>query len=807
MTLEQWELNKDQLKRWCSPEELEFETTEQIEPIENIIGQERAVSSMKFGLKVKKKGYNIYVTGNTGTGRTTYAQSIVQEQARQEKTPDDWCYVYNFDKPDQPIALSFPSGMGREFQKDMKKMIEVLKIDIPNTFEGEGYEKEKTEIMQEYQKKTGKLMDELNDKAKEQGFILKRSGGGFVTTPIIDGEQMSQKEYEQLDEQTKKEIEEKSNQLQVLIMEYIKKIKNVEKKIRSKIEILDKKVGLSAAEIHFDELKSKYKDCCRDDEKSQKVIQYLESVQEDILENIDKFLSDETDQDSNPLLVISKMDKESYMYKYDVNLLVDSSSLEGAPVVCECNPTFPNLVGKFEYQNQFGTLRTDFTKIKPGLLHQANGGYLILDVNDIFNNPYSWHALKQALKSNKLTIETLGEIYGGLSASGLKPEPIPLQIKIILIGNSYSYYILYNYEEDFKKLFKIKADFDITMERNVNNYKNVLGFISYHCNKENLKHVDASGVARIIEYSSRLAEHQDKLSTQFNDLVEILYEADVWASIEGDDIISEKHIKKAIQQKRYRSAMYRDKINEMLEEETILLDIEGEKIGQVNGLSVINMGDSSFGRPSRITATVFSGQDGIINIERETKMSGSIHDKGVLILSGFLGERFARKNPLSITANICFEQLYGGVDGDSASSAELYAILSSLAEIPIKQCIAVTGSVNQKGEIQPIGGVNQKIEGFFEVCRRKGLNGKQGVIIPHQNIKNLMLADQVIEAVQNKMFHIYTIKDVDQGIEILTGIPAGQRDEKGEYPEGTVNYMVEQKLKYFAELQKKDGEE
>jgi lon-related putative ATP-dependent protease len=785
------ELKPQQLKKQHDFEGLEFETTEDIPPLEGILGQERASRAMDFGLKVEKPGYNIYVAGINGTGRSSYAKSIVQSLAKDKPVPLDWCYVYNFEDPDQPLALSMPAGVGTRLKEDMNRLVDHLKKEIPKAFSGEDYNKRKTRVIQDFQEKTSQLMEDLNKTAKEYGFEFKRSAGGFASVPLIDGRPMSEEEYRNLDTETLKEIEARNEQLQMRAVEVFNGVKDLELKAQDAIRELDAEIAMNSVGYGIGELKARYRECDCDE-----ILDFFDGVQKDIIENVDDFKGKEEAQGTDIPWLARGRRKDS-TFKYRVNLFVDSSKLVHAPVIIETYPTYYNLVGKVEYENQLGVLTTNFTRIKAGALHRANGGYLIVQAKDVLSNPYSWEALKRALKIGEIAIENIAEQTGMVATSSLRPRPIPLDVKVIVIGSYEIYNLLYNLDEDFKKLFKVKADFDIEMDRDAGHVYNVAAFISKHCREHGLRHFDRSAVTRIVEYSSRLADHQNKLSTRFNEIVEIIYEADTWAGMEGAGYVTGNHVTKAIQEKVYRSNKYEKKIHEYIKDGTILIDTEGAVAGQVNGLSVLDTGEYSFGRPSRITAVAYAGKKGVINVEREVKMSGSIHDKGVLILGGYLGDKFAQRAPLSLTASIAFEQSYGGVDGDSASSTELYAILSTLAEVPIKQNIAVTGSVNQRGEIQPIGGVNQKIEGFFRVCREKGLTGDQGVMIPHQNVDNLMLDDEVIQAVAEGKFHIYPVRTIEEGIEILTGMPAGTMGEDGGYPEGTLYHRVQQKLESF----------
>lgn len=779
------------LRKECDPNSFEFNDTSELESLEGIIGQERAVRAMTFGLKINTRGYNIFMSGMTGTGKTSYALNYIKKIAKNCKTPDDWCYVHNFENPNQPKAINLPAGLGRVFKKDMEDFIKVLQLEISRAFDSEDYEREKASIANEYQEKKSALLDELNQDAEKQGFKVKTTNAGIYFLPVIEGRTITEEEYGELDEKIKHEITERSNIVQLETLEIIRKIKNVEKEAEERVAEWENKIALFAVGMQINDMKEKYKDY-------KEVVKYLEQLQEDILKNLDDFREEEYSEEQQLILPWIKSNEGVPTDKYKVNLLVDNSGLEGAPVIVDFNPTYYNLLGKLEYENEFGTMTTDFTMIKGGLFHQANGGYLILQAKDVLSNVQSWEALKRALKTRQIAIENMKEQMGLVSVSALKPEPIPLQIKVILVGSEYLHQALYEYDEDFKKLFKIKVDFDEEMDRSQDNTLKLAQFISSFCRRENAPHFDRTGVAKVVEYSSRLVDDQNKLSTRFNDIVEILCESAAWAEIEGSSLVKAEHVKKAVQEKIYRSNKYDNKLLELLKDGTIILDTEGEVIGQINGLTVLDMGDYCFGKPTRITANTFMGEKGIVNIEREIEMSGTSHTKGVLILSGYIGQKYAQDIPLSLTASLCFEQLYNGVDGDSASSAELYAVLSSLAEVPIKQSIAVTGSVNQKGEIQPIGGVNEKIEGFFGLCKERGLTGKHGVIIPCQNVRNLALNDEVIEAVKEGKFNIYAVKTIDEGIEILTGKSAGEKKEDGTYPEGTINYFVYEKLKKYA---------
>ncbi|HEX2926183.1 MAG TPA: ATP-binding protein [Ruminiclostridium sp.] len=785
------ELTYRDLDYRCSEAAFPFKSTAELGAFDGIIGQERASKAMKFGLKMKMRGYNIYMSGPTGTGKTSFAKQIVNEMASAMSVPDDWCYIYNFTKPNQPMAINLPAGKGKEFQADMEAFVKVIKQEIVNAFDNDQYEKEKAEIMEEYESKKDELLDKLSKDAEAHGFKVNTGSTGIYFLPIVEGKTISEEEFEGLDENLKEEINEKTNILQQDTLEIIRKLKNNEKETKQKVSEWENKIALLALGVQMNDLKEKYK-------MFDVIMEYLDNVQQDILDNLDDFQEEEVSEEQPQFIIPFMQKEETPVYKYKINVLVDNSSLKGAPVIVDFNPTYPNLIGKIEYENEFGSVSTDYTKIKPGLFHLANGGYLILQAKDVLSNPQAYEAINRVLKTKKINIENMKDQAGVVAVPALKPQPIPVDIKVILVGNTSIYQLLYEYEEDFRKLFKVKVDFDEEMDRSEENIIKLASFISGFCRKEETLHFDKSGVAKVIEYASWLVEDKNKLTTRFNDIVEILCEACMWAEDDGAKYVKAKHVKQAIVEKAARCDRVDKKMLEMLEDGTIMVDTDGEQIGQINGLTVMDMGDYSFGKPTRITASTYIGESGIVNVEREVDLSGTSHSKGVLILSGYIGQKYAQDFPLSLTASLCFEQLYGGVDGDSASSAELYAILSSLAEVPIKQYIAVTGSVNQKGQIQPVGGVSYKIEGFFELCKHRGLDGKHGVIIPHQNSRNLVLNDEVIDAVRKKLFHIYPVATIDQGIQLLTGLEAGTKNIDGSFKKETINYLVSNKLERFS---------
>jgi len=785
------ELLYQELDNKCSIDSFPFKNTSKLGEYEGIIGQERAAKAMKFGLKMKMRGYNIYMSGSTGTGKTSFARQLVNEVAATRGVPDDWCYIYNFSKPNQPTAINLPAGTGKVFQSDMESFVKTIKQEIANAFDNDQYEKEKSEILDKYEDTKDELLAKLSEDAEQHGFKVNTGSSGIYFLPIIEGKTISEEEFEKLDEDVKEEINEKTNILQQDTMEIIRKLKNNDKETRQKVSEWEKKIALLALGVQINDLKEKYK-------KFNVIEDYLEKVQQDILDNLDEFKEEEVSEEQPQFIIPFLQKEETPVYRYKVNLLVDNSNLKGAPVIVDFNPTYSNLIGKIEYENEFGSVSTDYTKIKSGLFHLANGGYMILQAKDVLSNPQAYEAINRVLKTKKITIESIKDQTGVVAVPALKPQSIPVDIKVILVGSTSIYQLLYEYEEDFRKLFKIKADFDEEMERSDENILKLASFISGFCNTEKALHYDRTGVAKVVEYASRLVEDQNKLTTRFNDIVEILCEACAWAESDGARYVKAKHVEQAIKEKNARCDRLDKKMLDMLNDGTLMVDTLGKEVGQINGLTVMDMGDYAFGKPTRITASTYIGESGIVNIEREVEMSGTSHSKGVLILSGYIGQKYAQEFPLSLSASLCFEQLYGGVDGDSASSAELYAILSSLSEVPIKQYIAVTGSVNQKGEIQPVGGVTNKIEGFFELCKLRGLTGEQGVIIPFQNIKNLVLNDDVINAVRKKQFHIYPVKTIDEGIELLTDMEAGEKDVSGKYRESTINYLVSRKLEKFA---------
>ena len=792
------ELSVEKLRRVCDPQKLGCETSEEVEPLETIIGQQRAVRALEFGLGIKETGFNIYVAGPPGTGKTTAVKRFLEEVAKDKPVPPDWCYVNNFRDPYRPKALRLPPGRGREFQQDVKNLVEGARQEIPRIFESDDYAARREETVQVFQKQKQKLISEMGEKAQEQGFLLQVSPMGLLIIPMKDGKPLTEEEFGALTPEVREEMLKKRQRLQEELKKAMRQFSNLDKKANQALQELDREIVLYTIDQPIRELIEKYKNL-------PEVVAYLEEVKDDIVQNLSQFRKQSEGQPVSPFPVPGA--GEMPFRKYEVNVVVDNSELKGAPVVTELNPTYNNLFGRIEKEAQFGALVTDFTMIREGSLHRANGGYLVLPVSEVLRNLFSWDSLKRALRNKEIVVEEAGERLGFITTKSLRPEPIPLDVKVILIGQPILYYLLYTMDEDFSELFKVKADFDTQMDRTDENIRDYLAFVSTLCREEGLKHLDASALAKLIEHSSRLAEDQEKLSAKFGEISDIIREASFYATQEDSTYVTAAHIQRAIEEKFYRSNLIQERITEMIERGIIMIDVDGEKVGQVNGLSVSSLGDITFGRPSRITASIGLGREGLIDIEREAKLGGPIHTKGVMILSGYLAQKYAQDKPLSLSARLVFEQSYSGVEGDSASSTELYALLSSLSGLPIKQGIAVTGSINQKGEVQAIGGVNEKIEGFFETCKAMGLTGEQGVIIPESNVQNLMLKEEVVEAVREGKFHIWSVKNVDEGIEILTGVKAGARQEDGIFEEGSVNYLVDKRLRELAEKMKDFGKE
>ncbi len=798
MNLLPYELSAEQLRWQCDYSEFPFQTTADIPPLKGLVEQERPIRAIRFGLGILSPGYNIYVSGLTGTGKTTVIKQFLEEIATTRPRPDDWCFVFNFRDPNSPTILNLPAGRAKALKAGMDELVRQLKAEIPKAFESKEYEQSVHALLHENQNLQQSLFNQLSEKARGTGFLLEISKMGVSLVPIIDDKPVGPEQYEALGEAAKTDIETRREAFQQEINLFLRQVRDINKASRDRINELNRRVGMYVVGTRIEVMRDLHV-------QSPNVLSYLKDVQDHVLTHLDDFTEDGQKQESAATPKLSLEPAVDPFLKYKVNIVVNNTDVHGAPVVIETNPTYYNMFGRIDRVTQLGTQQTDFTMIQAGAYIKANGGFLVINAHDVLLNYGVWESLKRTVKNKEVRIEDLNVQFGLVPVAGMRPSPIPTNVKVIMIGNQMIYHLLYEQDEDFRKIFKVKADFDSQMDRDKKSLMSYASFISNRCHHEKLLHFDPSGVAEVIEYGARLVDDQKKLSARFSDIADIVREASYWASRDGRQTVSEEHVHRAVEEKCYRSNLIEERVREFITEGTIMVDVAGDAVGQVNGLAVLDLGDIRFGKPSRITVKTFMGKRGVLDIERESKMSGRIYDKGVLILGGYLGACFAQERPLSLSASICFEQSYEGVDGDSASSTELYALLSSLANVPIKQGIAVTGSVNQHGDVQPIGGVNQKIEGFFDVCKSRGLTGHQGVMIPVQNAKNLMLREDVIDAVRQGKFHIYAVKSIGEGIEILTGMPAGARSN-GQYPEGTLNHLVEHRLKSFAEGLKKFSE-
>jgi lon-related putative ATP-dependent protease len=794
------ELEPKQLRRVCDPADFDFETTDDLPLVEEIIGQPRGCRALEFGLEVRSPGFNVYVLGPAGTGRATAIERFVQQRAAEGEIPLDWCYVYNFAEPHRPRAIELLPGQGQAFWQDMAGLAELLRTEIPRAFEGEVYEKALLEVQQAKEKGQSEIFSELEAHARREGFALMQTPAGLNIAPIIEEQVISQEQFAQLPPETQKELETKGRQLQGAIAEAMRQIQQIAKQARQEAQKLDQKVVTAIAAPAIQEIGEKYPD-------SDEIRLYLDQVQADIATHVGDFKVQATQESPVEAMGLPTPPKEPSFLRYRVNLVVDNSQTTGAPVVIENNPSYHNLMGRVEHEARLGSMHTDFTMIKAGALHRANGGYLILRAVDLLSKPLAWEALKRAVKTREIRLEELTQQYQLMATFTLEPEPIPLEVKVVMMGSSSLYYRLHTADEDFRKWFKVKADFDVDMDWTPETQRQYALFIRARCKEEGLLPFDRTGVAQVVEHGARLAADQEKLTTRFGLAADLVREASFWASHNERSAVTADDVRQAIEEQTYRANMIEERERALMRQGTLMLDTEGERQGQVNGLSVVTIGNYSFGRPSRVTARTFAGKGRVTAIEREVNMSGRVHNKGVLTLTSFFNAKFAQKKPLSLSANITFEQTYERVDGDSASSTELYALLSSLSGYPIKQGIAVTGSVNQHGEIQAIGGATPKIEGFFQVCQARGFTGEQGVIIPVQNVRHLMLRQQVVDAVREGKFHIYAIRSIDEGIAILTGHEAGELDEEGNYPEGTVYHAVVQRLEEMAKKPEEKKEE
>ena len=802
-------LSADMLIHKCDVEQLSFESTEEIEDSTTMAGQHRLEESMDFGVNIDRDGFNIFALGPNETNKLSHIKQFLNERSGEKDAPSDICYVNNFDDHYKPKALLLPAGRGMDLKDYMDQMIEDLVPTLRSSFETEEYQNRKQSLQDGIQEQQDQTFEDLKKKAREKGLALIRTPTGFSFAPIKDGDLMDESDVRQLSEEEKERLEEETKKLQEELQKLVRKMPSNKRKVRERQKELDREIATYAIKELFAKIREEFSEL-------DSVQNFLDKVEMDIVDNVQKIMSSQAQQQQGAQMMQmmgggggqqmqSPQDssRNPILDRYRVNVMVNQEDINGVPVVYEDNPNYKNLVGRVEYQSKMGALTTNFNLIKPGALHKANGGYLLLDARQVLLEPFAWEGLKRALKSGELKIESLGESYSMISTVSLDPEPIDLDVKVVLMGERMIYYLLYQLDPDFKNLFKVEADFEDEIDRSKDNYNLYAKLLAGLIRENDLRDFDKDAIARVIEQSARMAGDNQKMSAKTDEIGDLLIEASYWADKNGNELVSRSDVEKAVEQQIYRSARLRDKVQESINREYIFIDTEGESVGQVNGLSVIMTGNLMFGRPNRITARVQLGKGEIIDIEREVDMSGPIHSKGVLILKGFLGERYAEDRPLSLSASLVFEQSYSNIDGDSASSAELYALLSAISKIPLKQSFAVTGSVNQHGKIQPIGGVNEKIEGFFDICKERGLSGEQGVLIPKANEKSLMLRGDVVEAVEEGTFQIYSIESIDEGMELLTGREMGDPDEEGNYPEESINGKVVRQLNNLADKRMK----
>ena len=769
----------------CDPAQFPFDTTDELADLDDFLGQDRAIEAIKFGITIDRHGYNIYALGPSGTGKHTLIDQFVQERAAQQAAPSDWCYVHNFDEPHRPVALQLPAGVGRQLCLDMERLVEDLRNGLTAALESEEHQMRRQVLEAEFRERQEAGLNEIQGQARERGFSLLRTPSGLAFAPLKeDGDVIEPEEFQKLDEDEQKrlrgEVEELQEQLQVIL----RQVPRWQREAGERLRAIDQEATEVVLSGLLGDLREKYG-------AQKNVVNYLNAIQEDVSQNAADFVRrEQSNNGQGQQGGIPGQNARPNLRRYQVNILVDASGCEGAPVIYESNPSYLNLVGRVEQMAQFGTLMTDFTLIKPGVLHRANGGYLILDADKVLTQSFAWEGLKRALQFGQIRIESPNQMLNLTSTVTVEPEPIPLDVKVIIIGDRRIYYLLSQADPDFPQLFKVAADFDDEVVRDAENQQLYARLIATIVRKNTLCRFDRSAVCRVIEHSSRLMSDSERLTTRMQEIVDLLEEADHWAVQAGATMVTEEHVTQAIDSRIFRSDRIRERMQEQVLRETFLIDTEGEQVGQINALAVLQMGNFAFGKVSRVTARVRMGNGEVLDIEREVKTGGPSHTKGMLILTSYLSARYAAEHPLSLAASLVFEQSYGGVDGDSASSTELYALLSAITKVPIKQSLAVTGSVNQFGEVQAIGGVNEKVEGFFDLCNERGLTGDQGVLIPIANVKHLMLRDDVVDAVDAGKFHIYPIATIDQGIEVLTGVAAGEPDKDGVYPEGTINRRV-----------------
>jgi lon-related putative ATP-dependent protease len=789
----------------CNPTQFTFESTADLEDLAEVIGQARAVEAVRFGVGIRREGFNLFALGPEGTGKYAVVRHYLERQAATQPLPSDWCYVNNFVESHKPCALRLPPGGGPKLRRDMERLVEELRTAIPATFESEHYRTRRQDIEEEFRERQEKALADVQRQAQERGLALMRTPMGLAFAPMRGGQVINPEDFQKLPPEEQERVQADVSVLQEELQKSLGQMPQWDRERRTKVKDLEQEVGRYAVDHFVEELRRQYIEL-------PEVVEYLRRVEQDVMEHLEEFRrSAEAPEAPSPMPADGTPRRPptptglSFFRRYQVDVIVDHTGATGAPVIYEDHPTVQNLVGRIEHMAHLGALVTDFNLIKAGALHRANGGYLILDARKVLSQPFAWEELKRALSAAELRIEVLGQTLSLISTVSLEPEPIPLDVKVVLLGERLLYYTLSQLDPDFAELFKVAADFEDQMDRTPENHLLYARMIATMVRQEGLRPFDREAVARVIEQSARLAGDAERLSTHVRSIADLLREADYWAGEASHEVVAAADVQRAIDAQVYRSDRVRERTQEEIQRGTILIDTAGAKVGQVNGLSVITLGQVAFGRPSRITARVRLGRGEVVDIEREVALGGPIHSKGVLILAAYLGAHYAADRPLSLSASLVFEQSYSGVEGDSASSTELYALLSALAELPVKQGLAVTGSVDQHGQVQVIGGVNEKIEGFFDICRAQGMTGEQGVLIPVSNVKHLMLRPDVVDAVAAGRFHVYPVETIDQGIELLTGTPAGERDAQWAFPAGSVNQQVEARLLALSEKRQAFG--
>jgi lon-related putative ATP-dependent protease len=784
-------VDPDLLRRRVHPAGLGFTSTEEVTPLAGTLGQPRALEAIEFGLQIRGDGHNLFATGPPGSGRTATVLDALGRSAAARPRPDDWVYVYDFDHPTRPRAIRLPAGRARRLERDMDEFIEAARREISRAFEDETYEERRRSALAELTAQREAVMREAEKFARERGYGLQATPGGILAFPVVEGRPRAPEELQQLPPGEREELERRGREVQEEVSNAFQRIRQLEREAQERVRELDRQVALFAVDPRLRDLRDAYADVPA-------LAEHLDRVREDIPGHLPDFTGDRGDHEQ-PTQARQAAVHEEHLDRYRVNVLVDNADAEGAPVVVERNPTYYNLIGRVQYRAQMGAMVTDFRQVRAGALHRANGGFLVLEAPALFRQPFAWEALKRALRERAVRIENLVEQFALLPTATITPEPVELSVKVVLIGPPVVYHLLHALEEDFPELFKVKADFAPDMPWSDEHVAGYAAFVSRCVREGGLRHFDASAVARVVERGSRLREHQGKLSTRLREIADVVTEASFWAERAGRELVRAEDVDRATAARERRSNLLEERIQEQIGEGTLMIATEGARTGQVNGLSIIDLGDYRFGRPSRVTARVAVGRGQVDSIERETELSGPIHSKGVLILSGYLSEQYAQEWPLALHATITFEQSYEAVEGDSASSAELYALLSALSGLPLRQDVAVTGSVSQHGEVQPVGGINHKIEGFYRTCLARGLTGDQGVLIPAANVVHLMLNDEVVQAVREGRFHVWAVRTIDEGVELLTGRPAGVREADGGYPEGSVHRLVAGRLRSYAE--------